>query len=365
MLRQMRTRSFIPGLAGLFWLFLLGVSCNGNSTDEKLQKAYQFRLEGKVQKSLALLEELTANNDSDPRVWFELARTRHHYGLGHPADLLGGIDTLQGMVDKTLELDPQNVIYAFYRAYIYNLKSYLGMVQNSPQVPELLHATCDAYEQVLKLKPDYYEAELNLVELFSIPAEMGGDSSRAEMHARNLEAEDPIWGAKAREILLSRDSNRVAFWESKLAENPGQSAIEEQLGKAYLYHGEDSLGMAYLDRAFADDTSRKTILLDQARYYLLSVQHDTVKAKELLPKAEYSLDRFLGVESRAPFLAFANYTLGWLKSLQGDNSSADSLLQVASTLDDSYSRAFGIPPDLLFTAPTEIAHYHSYFFRPF
>ena len=58
-----------------------------------------------------------------------------------------------------------------------------------------------AYESALRLKPDYCEAALYLVELHaSLPKNMGGDKAIAERYTKQLEESDPIPGAKARSM---------------------------------------------------------------------------------------------------------------------------------------------------------------------
>ena len=66
-----------------------------------------------------------------------------------------------------------------------------------------------------------------------------------------------------------------------------------------------------------------------------------------------------------PLRAFALNMKAWISSGLGDDQQAEELRTEANQLDPNVSKAFGIPPMLLFSGPDEVSHYHSYFFRPF
>ena len=107
------------------------------------------------------------------------------------------------------------------------------------------------------------------------------------------------------------------------------------------------------------------LLLDLARYHIMTVQRDE-KLKDIgLPLAEEAINRYLDSE---PILLLKAYALGCLaniKSGMGDNKGAEELIEKAKAIDPYFSEAFGVPPLILFAEPDEISHYHAYFLRPF
>ena len=97
----------------------------------------------------------------------------------------------------------------------------------------------------LKLKPDYRQAMLYLVEIYgTLPEDKGGDKSKAEQYAKKLEGMDEVYGAKARWILLPEGTNRVDYWQKVMKNHEGNTDVLEEMGKAYL--GADDVNDAVL-----------------------------------------------------------------------------------------------------------------------
>ena len=72
---------------------------------------------------------------------------------------------------------------------------------------EKLAKATGAFETALRLKSNYHPAALYLVEIYSqFPEEAGGDKSKAEKYAKQLEGMGNVFGIIARSILhkLSR-----------------------------------------------------------------------------------------------------------------------------------------------------------------
>jgi tetratricopeptide (TPR) repeat protein len=194
---------------------------------------------------------------------------------------------------------------------------------------------------------------------------MGGNPELAAQYARTLENIDKIWAAKARELILDKSKSRVNFWQNELKKNPGNAEVLEQLAKAYLYQDNTSEALKHLNQAIEADPTKYYLYLDLARYYLMSSRQDKDNAKNLLINAEASLNSFLETESIIPIRAFAYNMLSRAKRGMGAAEEASKLHDKAHSLDPNVSKAFGVPPALLFEKPETISTYHSYFSRPF
>jgi tetratricopeptide (TPR) repeat protein len=339
-------------------------SCTKQKLDKTAEQAYELRMNGKVDSAKAVLEQIIAEDSTDAAAWYELARTKHHMGLGNPRELFGGLEDLQQTIEQAVENDPDNVIYSFYKGYICYFRAYASLMQQQ-NVEEKVKEVISAYESVLSQKPDYYEAMLYLVEILSIPEDMGGDSSKAEALAKQVEKIDEVYGAKARELLLPIDDDRLEFWQKVLENNQGNADVNEQLGKAYLYQDNVEEGVKYLEEAMKADPEKKILILDQARYHIMTVMRDEKLKDTALPLAEEQIKRYLDTEPISPLEAYTFELSAKVKSGMGDNKGADELREKAKAIDPYFSKAFGVPPLVLFEKPDEISHYHGYFLRPF
>ncbi|MBC8478299.1 hypothetical protein H8D51_02025 [bacterium] len=351
-------------ILGTISVAVLFCSCSGNSTDV-VQQAFELRLQGQADSSRVLLEEAIAADSSNAAAWFELARTKHHIGLGNPRILFSTMGELHEAATRAVTNDPANLTYAFYLGYVSYLNAYISFMGDQTTAQERVSTTVAAFEQVLKLQPDYLEPRLFLVELLSVPAGMGGDSLRAEQYAAELEAMDAIMGAKARELLLPEEGDRVDYWEQILKKYPEDAAVIEQLGKAYLYQEKVAEGMQQLELAYKTAPDRQMLLLDMARFYLMTSRQDETQSTTVLPRAASAINRYLETMPLPPLRAFALSMLAWTQDGLGALEEATQLRVEAQELDPNVSKTFGIPPALLFSGLDEVSHYHSFFFRPF
>jgi len=343
----------------------LSWSCTGLKLDKTVQQAYELRMNGEADSAKAVLEQAIAEDSTNAAALYELARTELHMGLGNVPELLGSLGDIQQTIDKAVENDPDNVIYSFYRGYVCLLRANASFKSEQPDAKEIVKEAVSAYESVLKLKPDYYEAMLYLVEVLGIPEDMGGDPSKAEAYARQLEEMDEVYGAKARELLLPHDADRVEFWQKVLGNNQDNADVLEQLGKAYLYQDKVEQGVEYLEEAMKTDPEKEILLLDLARYHIMTVQRDEKLKDTALPLAEEAINRYLDSEPILPLKAYAVFSLARIKLDLGDNEGAEELLEKSRAIDPHCSEASGVPPLVLFAKPDEISHYHGYFTRPF
>ena len=336
----------------------------GREIDPDVKLAFDLRINGNADSAKVILDQMLAQDSTNAGAWFELARTKHHIGLGNPRLLFGGLEDLQQTIDRATIIDPSNVTYAFYKGDVCFLRAYVALMRDRSTAPEKVKQVISAYESVLTLKPDYYQAALFLVEALALPSDMSGDSAKAEMWAKRLEKKHAVYGAKARELLLPEEANRVEYWQNVLRNNPGNADVLEQIGKAYLSQDDTESGEKLLMDTAESASGKKLLFLDVARYYLMASRNDSLKAGSFLPKADNAIHQYLATKPIAPLEAFALIMLAQVKGGMGSEE-AESFRSQAEAIDPNVSKAFGIPPLLLFDELNEISQYHSYFFRPF
>ncbi len=66
-----------------------------------------------------------------------------------------------------------------------------------------------------------------------------------------------------------------------------------------------------------------------------------------------------------PLKAYITGQLAMIKLRTGDKEGGNKLREEAKALDPNYSKAFGIPSQILFNPPNKISRVHNFFFRPF
>ncbi len=356
--------AFIFLCAALGCMSSLFISCGEQKANMTVREAYDLRMNGMADSAKAGLELLIAEDSTHAAAWYELARTEHHMGLGNPRELFGRIENIQLAMDNAVTNDPDNVTYSFYRGYFGYFTAYASFMRHQPDALEKAKEAVSAFESLLSLKPDYYEPMLYLVEILGVPAEMGGDSAKADAYAAKLEGFDAVLGAKARELRLPNDADRVEFWQEVLAENPDNADVLEQLGKAFLYKDDVEQGANYLEEALTADPTRQLLLLDLARYHMMTARRDEQSRDTALPLAKELINRYLGSEPIPPLRAYAFGLSAMIESVSGNSEGAGELREQAMAVDPHFSKAFAVPPLLLFTAPDEVSHFHSYFLRP-
>jgi tetratricopeptide (TPR) repeat protein len=341
---------------------LLG-ACSGNKAT--VQQAYDLRLLGNADSAHVILEQIIDQDSSNAAAWFEIARTRHHLGLGNPRMLFGNLTELVEAAAKATTLEPDNLTYACYYGYISFFNSYVAFMGDQDLAQERVATTVAAYEHIIELQPEFLEPRLFLVELLTAPADLGGDSLQAQQQVSELAEIDPVMGAMAQELLLQDEVDRIAYWQEVLINFPGDEVIIEQLGKAYLYQDQVEEGMQQLELAYKTAPGDHLLLLDIARFYLMTSRQDTTQTSTVLPMAASTINRYLETMPINPLRAFALSMLAWTKDGIGLVEEANTLRMEAQEFDPNVSKAFGIPPALLFSGLEEVSHYHSFFFRPF
>jgi len=161
----------------------------GQELDTTVQKAYDLRMQGKVDTAKAILEQAVLQNPNNEAAYYELARIQIHraLGMGTRETLFDMIGEAKNIIDKAVELNPKDVIYTTFSGHVGFLQAYFSLMTGE-QSKEKLAIAVESYESALKLKPDYYQVMLYLIELYSqFPEEAGGDKSKAEQYVLHLE----------------------------------------------------------------------------------------------------------------------------------------------------------------------------------
>jgi len=342
-------------------------SCYGSELGSTVQKAYELRMNGKVDKAKELLANAISEDPANAAAHYELARTNLHMALGNPRKLQESIGDAQQSIQKAVKNDPNNVIYSFFEGHIAVFQAYISLQKNQPDTKEKYARVCAAFESALKHKPDYYQAMLYLVEIYgTLPEDKGGDKSKAEHYAKQLEEKDEIFGAKARSILLPEDVNRTGYWQNVLKDHEGNANVLVELGRAHLYKDEVEEGVSCFKQAMTIDPQRTTLLLDVGRYHLYKAMRDEKLRDKELPLAQEAFNKYLSSEPNSPPLeAYTLELLAKIKWGMGDNEAVTQLRERARTIDPYRSQASGVPSPELFVPPGQISYNHRYLFQPF
>ena len=194
---------------------------------------------------------------------------------------------------------------------------------------------------------------------------MGADKAKAEQYAKKLEEYDAVLGAKARAILMPEDADPIDFWTKVVEKHQGNAAALEALGKAYLRDGKTEEGIKYMEQAFEADPSQTLLLLDMARYYMMSARRDVSLKETMLSLTEKAINRYLATDPIAPIEAYSIGLLAKIKYWTDSKEDGKKLEAEAEKIDMYFSRASAIPGSALFVAPGEESHHHTYLFQPF
>lgn len=343
--------------------FLLSSPLHADPNDNTARKAFDLRLAGQAEEAKALLEKAIAAAPGNGELHYELSRTLLCLGLGEAKK---SVDDVQDALALALKCDPNNERYTSFAGYIAFFDAYISMHQNSPRAKEQVREVCRKFELLMQLNPKRCEPCLYLAEIYScLPEDLGGDKAKAEACAKKLEAMDPIFGAKARAMLLPDDADAIDFWKGILKQHEGNAEVLEELGRNCLYEDKIEEGVKYLEAAVEADPSKTVLLLDIGRYHLMRVMRDMGDKEKALPAAEAAIRKYLATKPVIPMQAYAYEMLAKVEFGWGDQEGSEKLRKQAEELDPNYSKAFGVPHLALFVPPEETYHAHRYLFRPF
>jgi tetratricopeptide (TPR) repeat protein len=337
----------------------------GNKPDKEVLKAFELRMNGKVDQAKTLLETVLSKDSTNAMAHYEMARLEHYMLTG------GGnvkIDDILSSINKAVTYDPNNVTYAYYKSIVSFLDAFMSMQTGQGDVKTHVTQTCSDFEKVLSMKPDYYEASLYLIEIYGmLPQDMGGDSAKAAAYAEKLVKMNPYFGAKAQAALAPEGTDLVKFWKDLLVRDSKNPDLLMETGRACLYADNLADAEKYFNEAIKADATKNILILDLARYHMYKVMQDKDLAADELPVAKKFIDQYLKTtpEPIVPMKAYATGLLMRCEMSLGNQTEAQKLMEEAKSLDPYYSRASGVPTLLLFDPPDQISHHFFSFFRPF
>lgn len=344
---------------------LAGSTFAGNLPDKSVQKAFDLRMSGKVDEAKAVLESILLKDSTNALAWYEKARLEHYLLTG------GGemkMDKILAPINKAVKCDPKNVTYAYYKAISCFLNAFMSMQTGNGEVKNKIAETCIQFEKVLSLKPDYYEAELYLVEIYGmLPKDMGGDSLKAVAIAKKLATQNNYFGAKAKAALSPESTDFVKFWEDQMIKDRKNPELLLETGRACLYKDDPVNAEKYFNEAIKSDPTKNFLILDLARYHMMKAMQNKDMTSTELPKAKTVLEKYIETvpEPVIPLKAYALGLLTRVEMILGNKAESEKLMEKAKSLDPYFSRASGIPTLLLFDPPTQITHHYFSFFKPF
>jgi tetratricopeptide (TPR) repeat protein len=329
-------------------------------TDKSVYEAYQLRVNGKTDQAKELLLNIITKDSTNAAAQFELARTLDYINIM-------GSEEARKALNTALKYDPDNIVYNYYHARTCFLKAFIAMQLNGGDVKNLIDDVCNEYLKVLKLKPDYPEALMYLVEIYGmLPENMGGNKNEAEKYAQKLEKTDKFYGAKARLVLMPEGTDMLAYWNKFIAENNKNPRAWRELGNANIFNDNIEVARENFSKAMELDKSQNIRLLDLSRYYMMKVMQNKDATAEL-PKAKVYIEQYM-TSIPEPIPPLKAYSLGMMAQIEmilGNKDVADKIVAQANTVDPYFTRAFGIPWLGMFEDPDTADHHFQSFFSPF
>jgi len=340
------------------------------AADNAATEAYELRMKGKVDQARTLLEETLAETPDNAAAHYELARTQRHMALGDPKNLEQDLADVQKSIDQAIAHDSQKVMYHTYAGHVAFGRAYYAMMLDKPNVKDGFIRACDAFEAALKIRPDYLQIMLYLVELHAeFPEDAGADKSKARAYAGQLQNMDDVYGAKAKSI-LSPESCGVEFWQAFLSKRkPKNADVLEELGKAHLREDQVEQAVNCFDQAIKRDPRKTYLFLDLSIYHTFRAMRAGKTDKELFQKSltagDAAITRYLNSKPIRPMQAYALGVQCKYKFASGHKEQGQELVKRAKILDPYFSKATGAPGPDQFIPPSEIPQNHRYLTRPF
>lgn len=338
-----------------------------NYKSEVIQ-AWEIRINGNADSAKVLLEQILLKDSTCAIAWYELARTEQHMSNGDMQNLMTHLEAAKRNIDNALTYSPENTAYLYFKADLQSLFMYVDLKMGNESEQDYLKQIEETYLTLLKIDPECHEAKLSLVELYAfMPIEMGGDSAKAEQYARELEAEDLVCGAKAREILMPEDDDYVAYWSKLIDENIDNPDLIEAQGRIYLFENDIEKARANFKKVIQLDDSKNYLYLDLGRYYMMQAMQGQMAVDTAVPLIMAEFEIYMESKPEPPNYMKA-WTIGQMAMLNmrtGNEEEGQKLLDEALKLDKYFSRAFGLPGELLFVSPDVVLYEFGYLSRPF
>ncbi len=330
--------------------------------------AFKLRMTGQLDEAMVILEEAVSNNPSDARAQYELARVYFHRGLGPPQKMADMLAKSHEAVEKAISAAPNEVACHMFSGHVAFMRGYLNLMTrgDKPVTKAYFENASEGFESAIRLKPDYKQAMLYLVELHGeMPEGMGPNKAMAEKYAGQLETLDTVFAAKASAILSSKDT---AFWENVLKRHPANADLLEELGKAHLKDDNIEKAVSCFEEAVKNNPQKSYLFLDLSIFHTFSAMRarsDQTLMKEHATSGDAAVTRYLDSKPSQPMQAYALGVQSKYQSHLGHRKEGKTLFEKAKTLDPYFSKATGCPIPDLFIPPGTISKTHRYLGRPY
>lgn len=342
--------------------------CSATVRADVADDAYQLRMKGRVDEARQLLEDSLKKTPSNAAAHYELARTQMHMALGDIQNVQQHFEAAQKSIDQAAAQDADHVMYQKFAGNVAHMRGYYALKFGKPDVQQHFANAAKAYQAALRIKPDYPQVALALIELHTqFPTSAGADRARAQQLAQQLATTNEVYAAKARSV-VHPESCGVPFWEQLLARKPNDLDVLEELGRAHLRQDDVDQAVKCFEKAIQQEPQRSYLFLDLTIYHSfrgLAAREDPNQLQQALTDGDAAITRYLKSQPSQPMEAYALGVRSKYKSFAGDKKKAGQLLARAEALDPYFSKATGAPNPDNFIPPTEISHNHRYFTRPF
>ncbi len=369
----MKTRKIISKLSLitsiiLALLFTGITSCSGQKDNKEVLNAYQLRLSGHADSAKVLLLEITNKNPECAIAWFELCRTTQHIGMANPREIKENLNEALEYINLAVENDPKNAQYLSFKGEIQTLMFYMALKFQDKNASDYITNVEETYNSLFQLDNSYYEHKISLVEFFGgLPEEMGGNLDKAEKYAQELERDDFISGAKAREILMPQDADYEIYWEEIVTKMPQNADAHQALGRVYLFNDKFDKAKVEYETVIDMNPEKSVLYLDLGRYYIMMAMQNQASMDSIAPLAEEQFNKYINFtpEPLDPMKAWTYGTIAMIYRRTGNKELSMEFIDKAKNLDPFYSPAFGKPNLRLYNPPNEVIHIQSYYLSPF
>jgi len=333
-----------------------------------IMEAYQLRVNGKADQAEELLRQNLKTDSTNAYAWFELARTRNHIFLGQGQFSPEGWGEVLGYAEKSVKLDPDDEVLAFYYAVCRLTDAFISLMQGKEDAKDKTKAAAESFRYVLKINPGCFAAQLYLIDIYGmLPEEMGGDKAIARVIADEMKSQQAVYQAMGLARLMPDTADMVLYWQKVGNEAGMHSQVMEELGRAYLLKSDTENGKKYFYDAVQSDPSKKYLTMNLVRYYLMRSQQDQVNKDMYLKCAVEMANNYIQSDPQPipPLKAHAYSILAMISMSSNNQDEGNKYNEMAAAIDPYGSKASGMPSDIIYSPPDKVKIAYNSFFMPF